>query len=134
MTRANYCEFFRFDNQYCDVFEEETGHYLYACAEPFGWPYLLQCNEWHATRNLSGQTEWIRYDAAGADTAYLESLEPAPVEIAREIIRREYARSLYYSTRGESCYWHGFNEPPTMEECKEEARDYAGLLNAEVWF
>lgn len=133
MTRANYCEFFRFDDRYCDVFKEDD-HYLYVCAEPFNWPYLLQCNEWHAAENMSGIIEWTRHDTAGADTAYLEKLEPAPVEIAREIIQREYARALYYYTRGDSCAWYGFEEPPTMEECEEEARDYAGLLNAEVWF
>ena len=133
MARANYCEFFRFNDRYCDVFKEDD-HYLYVEATPCGWPYMLQCNEWHATRNMSGQTEWTRYDAESADTAYLESLEPAPVEIAREIIRREYARTLYYSTRGGSCYWHGFDEPPTMEECIEEADEYAGVLNGEVWW
>ncbi len=128
MTRANYCEFFRFNDRYCDVFEEEPGRYLYVCAEPFNWPYLLECNEWRATRNLSGQTEWIRYDATGADTAYLETIEYAPADIAADIIKREYARTLYYSTRGDSCAWYGFEEPPTMEECNESAECYAGII------
>jgi len=127
MARANYCEFFRFDDQYCDVFIED-GHYLYAEADPFQWFHFLTVNEWHATRNLHGETEWIRHDAAGADTAYLETLEPAPVDVAQFIIKREYARSLYYSTRGDSCAWYGFDDPPTMAECMEDAEAYAGEL------
>lgn len=127
MARANYCEFFRFDDRYCDVFAEDD-HYLYVCAEPHNWPYLLACNEWHAARNSSGQTEWTRHDTSGADAAYLETLEYAPVTIAREIIQREYTRALYYQTRGDSCAWYGYDEPPTWNECAESARDYAGML------
>ena len=125
---ANYCELFRFDDRYSDVFTEAPGRYLYVCAEPFGWPYLLECNEWHEVKGLNGDMEWIRYDAAGADTAYLETLDHAPEGIAAEIIRREYARTLYASTRGESCYWHGYDEPPTMGECIETAEYCAGII------
>ena len=125
MTRANYCEFFRFDDQFCDVFIEDN-HYLYVEATPYNWPYLLQCNEYHTARNLHGITEFVRYDASGADTEYLQGLEYAPADIAADIIRREYARALFYATRGESCYWYGFDEPPTMGECIEDANECAG--------
>lgn len=33
MARANYCEFFRFDDHYSDVFIEGPDCYLYVCAE-----------------------------------------------------------------------------------------------------
>ena len=127
MARANYCGFFRFDAQYCDVFIE-GGHYLYAAAEYGNYNGFLTCNEWHAAENLSGHTEWIRHDTSNADAAYLEALEPAPEDIAADIIRREYARALYYSTRGDSCAWYGYEEPPTFAECMEAAADNAGAI------
>ena len=127
MAHANYCEFFRFDDRYCDVFKEDD-HYLYVEATPYEWPYMLQCNEWHAAANLHGMTKWTRNDAAGAAPAYLATLEPAPVDVARFIIRREYARELFYSTRGDSCAWHGFDDPPTLAECIEDAECYAGII------
>lgn len=125
---ANYCEFFRFDDRFADVFEEEPGRYLYACAEPFGWPYMLACNEWRAAEDMGGRTVWTRCDTVGADAEYLQTLEYAPEEIAADIIRREYARALYYSTRGESCYWFGFDEPPEYDECIEQAEWCAGII------
>ena len=128
MARANYCEFFRFDNRYCDVFKED-GYYLYVEAEYGNYNGFLMCNEWHAVETLSGRLEWIRYDLSNADAEYLEALEPAPVEVARSIIRREYARTLYYTTRDEAtAAYYGYDEPPTMAECIEQAETYAGIL------
>lgn len=127
MRRSNYCEFFRFDDRYCDVFIEGD-HYLYAVAEYGNYAGYLVCNEWHIVKNLSGKTEYIRHDTTNADTDYLQGLEYAPADIAADIIRREDARELFYSTRGESCYWFGFDEPPTMGECFEYAEMYSGQL------
>lgn len=127
MARANYCEFFRFDNRYCDVFIEDD-HFLYAEAEYGNYAGYLLCREWHAVKNLHGDCELIRHDMANADTAYLETLEPAPADIAAQIIVNEYARELYYSTRGESCHWYGYETPPTMAECFEAAAENAGTL------
>jgi len=85
MTRANYCEFFRFNDQYCDVFEEEPGRYLYAEAEFWNYAGFLTCKEYAPTENGG----WIVSSYAGADSAYLASLEPAPADIARAIIASE---------------------------------------------
>ena len=38
--------------------------------------------------------EWTRYDASGADAAYLLALEPAPIDVAAEIIALEYRRAV----------------------------------------
>ena len=124
MARANYCEFFRFDDRYCDVFEEEPGRYLYAEAEFWNYAGMLTCKEYVPAAGGG----WIVSSYSGADTAYLASLEPAPADIAADIIRREYARTLYYSTRGDSCAWYGFDDPPTMTDCIEQAETYAGEL------
>lgn len=91
MARANYCEFFRFHNRYCDVFCEDD-HYLYASAEPFGWPHCLACKEFKPT----GNNGWIVSPYDGADAAYLASLEPAPEDIAQAIIDSEERYTLEY--------------------------------------
>ena len=128
MARANYWDHFRFDNKWCDVYQEDD-HYLYAQAEYGLYNGFLICNEWHAAKNLHGETEWTRHDTAGADCEYLLTLKPAPEDIARYIVRQEHARTLYYLTRGESCHWYGFEEPPTMSECMEDAEYYAGIID-----
>lgn len=81
---SNYVDFFRFSDQYEDVFYED-GRYLYACAEPFNRAYYLAVREYSILSN----GELIRFDCSGADVNYLESLEPAPVEIAKRIIDNE---------------------------------------------
>ena len=87
----NTVDFFRFCDHYEDVFIEDD-HYLYACAEPFGWAHMLVCNEYNDLED-SG---WMRGDTSGADAEYLMTLEPAPVEIALEVIRIETRRELHY--------------------------------------
>lgn len=89
MRRSNYCEFFRFNDQYCDVFIEGDA-FLYAEAEPFNWPYLLTCKEYRPAENGG----FIVSDYCGADVQYLEKLEPAPVDIAEEIIASEERYTL----------------------------------------
>ena len=80
---SNYVEFFRFSDGYEDVFCEDN-HYLYVCAEPFNWAYMLACNPYE---KVTDRDEWLRHDTDGADTEYLQTLKPAPEEIAKEIIR-----------------------------------------------
>lgn len=91
MARANYCEFFRFNDQYCDVFEEEPGRYLYAEAEFWNYAGFLTCKEYAPASSGAG---YIVGCYGPADTAYLESLEPAPVDIARDIIASEERYTL----------------------------------------
>lgn len=81
---SNYVDFFRFSDQYEYVFCED-GRYLYACAEPFNRAYYLAVREYSILSN----GELIRFDCSGADVNYLESLKPAPVEIAKRIIDNE---------------------------------------------
>ena len=90
MANTNYCEFFRFNDHYCDVFEEEPGRYLYVEAEPWNWAHLLTCKEYVPSAN--GEYIVSAYD--GADTAYLQTLEPAPDGIARAIIASEERYTL----------------------------------------
>lgn len=91
MARANYCEFFRFNDQYCDVFEEEPGLYLYAVAEAWdGRGDFLTCKEYAPAANGG----WIVSSYSGADAEYLASLEPAPENIARAIIASEERYTL----------------------------------------
>lgn len=80
----NYVEFFRFNDGYEDVFIED-GHFLYACAEPFGWAHMMACNVYKKAK----LGIWLRYDTVGADTLYLDSLERADEETALEIIALE---------------------------------------------
>ena len=89
MAHANYCEFFRFNCNYCDVFTEDD-HYLYAEAEPHGWAHMLACREYKPAHD--GGWSVSAYD--GADTAYLASLEPAPEDIAQAIIASEERYTL----------------------------------------
>lgn len=90
MARANYCEFFRFNDQYCDVFEEEPGHYLYVECEPWNWAHLLTCKEYAPAADGG----WIVSSYDGADVEYLKTLEPAPVDIAEKIIASEERYTL----------------------------------------
>lgn len=90
MARANYCEFFRFNDQYCDVFEEEPGHYLYVEADPWNWAHLLTCKEYAPA--LGGGYLVSAY--SGADTEYLQALTPAPEDVARDIIASEERYTL----------------------------------------
>lgn len=101
---ANSVKGFRFMGSYCDVFIED-GHYLYAEAEPMGWAHMLACNEYHIIHG----DDWIRYDTASTDAAYLLNLEKAPEEVARNIIATEYLRSFVYAERAEG------NEPDEDE-------------------
>lgn len=89
---------FRYHDGYEDVFVEQdegpdegSEHYLYVCREPFGWPYLLACQPWDRSVDIYGKPngEWRQYDHTGASVEYLQSLTPAPDEVAREIIRMD---------------------------------------------
>lgn len=84
----NYVTFFRFNERYEDVFIEDD-HFLYACAEPFGWHYLMACNVY---RDCGNGIDWIREDTVGADTVYLDGLERADEETALAIIAMERRR------------------------------------------
>ena len=75
-------------NNYESVFIEDD-HYLYAYREPFGWAHNFAVNEYHETRNLHGEREWIRWDTSGTDYEYMAKLDPAPRDVAREILRIE---------------------------------------------
>lgn len=74
MSKFNYCEFFRFNDKYCDVFEEE-GHYLYCEAESFdGRPGCITCKEYTPAANGPG---YIVSCYAGAAAVYLQGLKYA---------------------------------------------------------
>lgn len=79
---------FRFSDNYEDVFVEDD-HYIYACAEPFGWPYLLAANEYHEASDHA----LIRHDGCGASLEYLQMLTPAKEHIAKRIIACENKRT-----------------------------------------
>lgn len=93
MATFNHVEFFRFSGGYEEVFKEDNG-YLYVCAEPWNWAHFLACNHYQPISGKDG--EYMREDTSGADIEYLQSLTPAPVEIAREIIAIETRRMLQY--------------------------------------
>lgn len=90
----------RYHDGYEDVFCEPsdcTDSYLYVCREPFGWPYLLACQPWERSVDIYGRPngEWRRYDHTGASVEYLQSLTPAPDDVAREIIRMDAINRIY---------------------------------------
>ncbi len=85
---ANYVDFFRYSDGYEDVFIEGK-RYLYACAEPFGRPYLLACNEYAVLDNGAA----LRFDTVGADAEYLAALDPAPADVAEAVIALESRRA-----------------------------------------
>lgn len=78
---------FRFSDNYEDVFVEDD-HYLYVCAEPFNWHYMLAANEYHESKDHA----LIRHDGCGASLEYIRSLTPAKEHIARRIIECETKR------------------------------------------
>lgn len=90
MARANYCEFFRFNDGSCDVFLEDD-HYLYACAEPYSYTLPFTCKEYKRATHGYG---YIVSGYAGADHQYLETLEHAPEAYARAIIASEERYTL----------------------------------------
>lgn len=101
MTRANYCEFFRFHDGYCDVFVEDD-HLLYAEMEAYynRHPFVATCKEYKPAGvddvysfkyDMNG---FIVSDYAGADVEYLQTLTPAHETIAREIIASEERYTL----------------------------------------
>lgn len=109
MTRANYCEFFRFDHGYCDVFAEDN-HYLYAVAEYCDYAGFLTCKEFRP----DGRGGWIVSDYCNADAAYLANLEPAPADTARAIIASEERHTL-------ECMAHeyGYTRQHVIDVCNE---------------
>lgn len=119
---ANYIDFFRFSDQWEDVFEEEGGRYLYACAEPHGWAYSFCVNEYAVTEG----GDLIRYDGAGADIEYLASLKPAAPEIAARIIKAETRRRARYEITP-----NGY-DIETEEEAENLRAAYIEYKNAEI--
>lgn len=103
----NSVDFFRFGNKYYDVFiESDTGHYLFAEAEPFNWAHMLTCNEYiYENDNITGKPYMIRYDTTSADTDYLQSLEPAPYDVAAHIIGNEIRREAFYNSLNDPDEW-----------------------------
>lgn len=79
----NWVDFFRYSGKYEDVFVEDD-HYLYACAEPYSWAYMLCVNEYHLNNG-----ELIRHDCSGAGVNYLQTLKPAAHAIAERILSYE---------------------------------------------
>lgn len=114
MTRFNFCEFFRFNDRYCDVFEEEPGRYLYAECEPFNWAHLLTCKEFTPADNGG----YIVGPYCGASAEYLHELEPAPVEIARAIIASEERYTLECMANG-----YGYTREYVLECYREQVDD-----------
>ena len=92
---TNYVDFFRFNDRYEDVFVEDNHflyHFLYAVAEYGNYNGFLLCNVYRRVGN-----DYIREDTTYADAAYLEGLEPAFFDNAREIIEAETRRTAYYA-------------------------------------
>ena len=113
-TTTNCVDFFRFDG-YEDVFIED-GHYLYACAEPYGWAYLVTVVDY--------DKKGIRGETAGADTKYLERLPMADRDDALTIIEKETEIAAYISIFDEKAAG-GMDPKEAAEEAREEARELA---------
>lgn len=105
MTRAHYCELFRFNGGYCDVFMEDD-HYLYAACEPYAMRHAFACTckeykiagfndldiaEFNPAACKNG---FVVSDYSGADIEYLQGLEYAPADIASAIIASEERYTL----------------------------------------
>jgi hypothetical protein len=118
---ANSINFFRFSDHYEDVFKE-CGHYLYACAEPNGWAYMVGVNEYAITDS----DELIRYDGASADVEYLRNLEPAIPEIAARIIKNETRRYVQY------CINQNGYDIETEEDAEDARAAYIEYKTAEI--
>lgn len=116
MAHTHYCEFFRFNDHYCDVFLEDD-HYLYAEMEAYCMrhPFAATCKEYRpagfgdldiAQFNSPFSNEgYIVSSYAGADVEYLQTLEPAPEDIARAIIASEERYTL-------ECMAHSYGYTP----------------------
>lgn len=88
---GNYVDFFRYSDKWEDVFVERnddgTVVYLYVCAEPHNWAYMLSAREYRPLIGYYGErTGWLPCEHTSASANYLQTLEPAPDEIARELI------------------------------------------------
>lgn len=98
----DFVDFFRFTDNTEDVFLEGENRYLYVCAEPFDRAYMLASNEYRRLCGLepgdaNPQTwNFVRYDTAGASVEYLQTLTPAPVDVARAVIMCETRRALQF--------------------------------------
>ena len=86
----NHVDFYRYHDKTEDVFLED-GHLLYASAEPFEWAHRLACVTYY--QDSSGAL--TRGETVGADVGYLDSLEPAPDDVARKVIETEWAFTEY---------------------------------------
>ena len=85
----NKCELFRFNNQYCDVFIDGE-MFLFAECEEWDRYGSYTCKEFKIARDGG----FIVSDYFGAHYFYLEKLEPAPIDIAEEIIASEERYTL----------------------------------------
>lgn len=90
---ANYVSFFRYSDQYEDVFHDFDNVYVHACAEYGNYTGFLLCREY---RDL-GNGCYLPCEHFEADTAYLETLTPAPAEIARDIIVIETRETISHN-------------------------------------
>ncbi len=100
---GRYIDFFRFSDEYEDVFVTEDGYLIYACADNLGCPwstcsraYACTLDEMREIANeglcLIDELEWCRaQEQTQADVAWLYSLDRAPADIARELIAWENA-------------------------------------------
>lgn len=110
----NTVDFFRYGDKYYDVFIEED-HYLYVEAEPWNWAHLVTCIPYKKIKNLSGTEEWLMYEYSGASTEYLETLKPAPENIAKWIIGNEIKKTAYYNSLSDPDEYNEFEDLSQIE-------------------
>lgn len=100
----NYVDFFRFNDKYDDVFIND-GDYLYVQAEPFLWGYLLTSRPYITVSNdsglshactLSDGTTLLPCETECISVEKSLKLEPAPIDIAKEIIAMEWVAESNY--------------------------------------
>ena len=133
-TRNNvsYCSFFRFNEGYNDVFVEDD-HFLYAEGELYfnRAPHNYTVKEYRpaglddldaAVFNPGAyNTGFVVSAYSGADEKYLETLEPAPIETAKQIIASEERYTL-------ECMAHSYGYTPQQAvdaylECIDDGED-----------
>ena len=132
MRQEHYHDLFRFNDHYCDVFIEDD-HFLYVECEPYYMrhPFAFTCKEYRpaglcdldvAVFNPGVyNTGFVVSDYAGADPQYVETLEPAPIETAKQIIASEERHTL-------ECMAHSYGYTPQQAvsvylECIDDGDD-----------
>lgn len=73
----------------CDVFVEDSGRYLYVENKAFDYNGYYCCHCYQQGTNLDGTKFYLCGEWTAADNEYVMGLEPAPWNIARDLIAEE---------------------------------------------